>query len=63
MIFIEFFFSVSYGHSTCPGNLVPCLNQTHCINIEQVCVDYHDCVDEQGQKICLYYFFDTNFII
>jgi hypothetical protein len=60
-IFFLLIFSVTSGHLGCPGDLVPCLNQTHCINIEQVCIDYHDCVDEQGHKICLYSIFCSNF--
>ncbi|CAF0807202.1 unnamed protein product [Rotaria sordida] len=42
------------GYLGCPLSLVPCLNKTHCINIEKVCVGNNKCVDEQGKSICHY---------
>ncbi|CAF3309320.1 unnamed protein product [Rotaria socialis] len=46
--------NVSQGHFGCPDSLVPCLNKTHCVDIEEFCVDYHDCVNEHGQNVCHY---------
>jgi hypothetical protein len=43
----------------CPGNLVPCLNQTDCIEIDQVCISNHHCVDQQGHEICHHCQLDT----
>jgi len=49
-----FVFAVTHGHLECPGDLIPCSNQTDCINIDQVCIGNHHCVDQQGHSICLY---------
>ncbi|CAF1522771.1 unnamed protein product [Adineta steineri] len=46
------FLKVSYGYLGCPNNLVPCRNKTHCIEIKEVCIDYHDCVNNDGDEIC-----------
>jgi hypothetical protein len=61
ILYFLIFFLVTHGYLGCANELVPCLNQTHCIKIEQVCTDYHDCVDHDGEKICLYYFFIQTF--
>lgn len=49
-----FFLLGIHGELGCEDHLVPCLNSTHCIKLEQVCVDFPDCVDGKGQKICSY---------
>ncbi|CAF0778249.1 unnamed protein product [Rotaria sp. Silwood1] len=44
----------THGYLGCPDNLVPCLNKTHCINVDDVCIGPNNCVDEQGKSICQY---------
>ena len=51
---------VTDGYLGCTGTLIPCLNATDCIEIDQVCLDSHPCVNQDNHSICLYSFLPIN---
>lgn len=44
---------VANGHAGCPDSFVPCLNDTHCVSIESVCVE-NTCIESGPNQTCAY---------